>query len=194
MPCPRTLAAGLRRSTLKNVSIQRSPDDLLCSRCLPNAGAVPPRQIGVNSFNVRAADEFERRIGEADVVVVSGLWRNELLEKAHRLRFIQSIGAGTDQFDREKLKRRGIRLASAQGVNVRAVAEHAMALILAITRRLPEARDDHGEHAWCGMISDLTQREDELGGKTLLIIGLGGIGSRLAQLAKAFGMRVIGIK
>src|SRR5262249_30724438 len=70
-----------------------------------------PRQIGVNSFNVRAADEFERRIGEADVVVVSGLWRNELLEKAHRLRFIQSIGAGTDQFDREKLKRRGIRLA-----------------------------------------------------------------------------------
>src|SRR5262245_60952324 len=62
------------------------------------------RQIGVNSFNVRAADEFERRIGEADVVVVSGLWRNELLEKAHRLRFIQSIGAGTDQFDREQLK------------------------------------------------------------------------------------------
>ena len=44
------------------------------------------------------------------------------------------------------------------------------------------------------LISDLTHREDELGGKTLLIIGLGGIGSRLAQLAKAFGMRVIGIK
>src|SRR5262249_50897420 len=50
------------------------------------------------------------------------------------------------------------------------------------------------KHVWRGMISDLTQREDELGGKTLLIIGLGGIGSRLAQLAKAFGMRVIGIK
>src|SRR4029453_11139195 len=153
-----------------------------------------PRQIGINSFNVRTADEFERRIGEADVVVVSGLWRNELLEKAHRLRFIQSIGAGTDQFDREKLKRRGIRLASVQGVNVRAVSEHAMALILAITRRLPEARDNQAKHVWRGMISDLTQREDELGGKTLLIIGLGGIGSRLAQLAKAFGMRVIGVK
>src|SRR6266478_9123244 len=153
-----------------------------------------PRQIGVNSFNVRAADEFERRIGEADVVVVSGLWRNELLEKAHRLRFIQSIGAGTDQFDREKLKRRGIRLASAQGVNVRAVSEHAMALILAITRRLPEARDNQAKHVWRGMISDLTQREDELGGKTLLVVGLGGIGGRLARLAKAFDMRVIGVK
>jgi hypothetical protein len=44
------------------------------------------------------------------------------------------------------------------------------------------------------MISDLTQREDELGGKTLLIIGLGRIGGRLAQLAKAFDMRVVGFR
>ena len=41
------------------------------------------------------------------------------------------------------------------------------------------------------MISDLTQREDELGGKTLLIVGLGRIGGRLAELARAFGMHVI---
>jgi phosphoglycerate dehydrogenase-like enzyme len=152
------------------------------------------RQTGVNSFGVRTPDEFERRIGEADVVVVSGMWRNELLDRAQRLRFIQSIGAGTDQFDREKLKARGIRLASAQGVNVRAVSEHVMALILAMARRLPEARDNQVKHVWRGMISDLTQREDELGGKVLLIFGLGGIGSRLANLAKAFGMQVIGIK
>jgi D-isomer specific 2-hydroxyacid dehydrogenase, NAD binding domain len=44
------------------------------------------------------------------------------------------------------------------------------------------------------MIGDLAQREDELGGKTLLIVGLGQIGGRLAQLAKAFDMRVIGIR
>jgi phosphoglycerate dehydrogenase-like enzyme len=153
-----------------------------------------PRRSGINSFSVHTPDEFERRIGEADVVVVSGMWRNELLEKAHRLRFIQSIGAGTDQFDREKLKQRGIHLASAQGVNVNAVSEHVMALILAIARRLPEARDNQAKHVWRGMISDLSQREDELGDKVLLIFGLGGIGSRLATLAKAFGMRVIGIK
>ena len=152
------------------------------------------RRTGINSFSVRTPDEFERRIGDADVVVVSGMWRNELLEQAHRLRFIQSIGAGTDQFDLEKLKQRGIHLASAQGVNVRAVSEHVMALILAITRRLPEARDNQAKHVWRGMISDLSQREDELGDKVLLIFGFGGIGSRLATLAKAFGMRVIGIK
>jgi phosphoglycerate dehydrogenase-like enzyme len=79
-------------------------------------------------------------------------------------------------------------------VNVRAVSEHAMALILAMVRRLPEARDNQAKHHWRGMISDLSQREDEVSGKTLLIIGLGGIGGRLAQLAKAFGMHVIGIR
>jgi phosphoglycerate dehydrogenase-like enzyme len=152
------------------------------------------RRMAIHSFGVRTLDEFERRIGEADVVVVSGLWHNNLLEHAQRLRFIQAISAGTDQFDRAKLTERGIRLASAQGVNVRAVSEHAMALILAMTRKLPEARDNQAGRLWRGMISDSTQREDELSGKTLLIIGLGGIGSRLAQLAKAFGLRVIGIK
>jgi phosphoglycerate dehydrogenase-like enzyme len=152
------------------------------------------RQLAITSFSVRTLGEFERRIGEADVVVVSGMWRNDLLDRAQRLRFIQSISAGTDQFDRGKLAERGIRLASAQGVNVRAVAEHAMALMLALTRKLPEARDNQAKHVWRGMISDRAQREDELSGKTLLIIGLGGIGSRLAQLAKAFGLRVIGIK
>jgi nitrite reductase/ring-hydroxylating ferredoxin subunit len=50
-----------------------------------------------------------------------------------------------------------------------------------------------GKTVWRGMIGDLTRREDELGGKTLLIVGLGQIGGRLAQLAKAFDMRVIGI-
>ena len=55
---------------------------------------------------------------------------------------IQSIGAGTDQFDRGLLRERGVRLASAQGVNERAVSQHAMALILAMARRLPEARDN----------------------------------------------------
>ena len=80
------------------------------------------RQLTIHSFSVRTLGEFERRIGEADVVVVSGMWRNDVLDRTQRLRFIQSISAGTDQFDRGKLTERGIRLASAQGVNLRAVA------------------------------------------------------------------------
>jgi len=149
---------------------------------------------GINSFPVRDAETLEGRVGEADVLVISGLWHNGLLDRTNKLRFIQAIGAGTDQFPCEELKKRGIRLASAHGVNYRAVSEHAMALILALSRRIPEARDNQAKQVWRGMISDLSQREDELGGKTLLIVGLGQIGRRLAQLAKAFDMRVVGLR
>src|SRR3954449_8066818 len=131
---------------------------------------------GIHSFEVRDAQSLAARIAEADVLVVSGLWQNALLDRAPKLRFIQAIGAGTDQFPRDELARRDIRLASARGVNARAVAEHAMALILALARRLPEARDNQRAGIWRGMIGDLAQREDELGGKTLLIVGLGDIG------------------
>jgi phosphoglycerate dehydrogenase-like enzyme len=149
---------------------------------------------GIHSFAVRDPDTLAKRIGEADVLVVSGLWQSSLLDRASRLRFIQAIGAGTDQFPRDELARRGIRLASARGVNARAVAEHAMALILALSRRLPEARDNQAKRVWRQMIGDLSQREDELGGKTLLVVGIGDIGGRLARLAKAFDMRVLGLR
>jgi D-2-hydroxyacid dehydrogenase (NADP+) len=149
---------------------------------------------GIASFQAWDGAELERRIGEADVVLTSGLWRNELLPLSARLRFIQSISSGTDQYDKAALAGRGIRLASAAGVNARAVAEHAMSLILAMVRRLPEARDNQTSGHWRHMIGDHHQREDELGGKTLAIIGLGRIGGRLARLAKAFDMTVIGFR
>jgi phosphoglycerate dehydrogenase-like enzyme len=149
---------------------------------------------GISSFAVRDFGTLEQRVGEADVLVVSGLWRNSLLDRAKKLRFIQSIGAGTDQFPHDELAKHGIRLASARGVNARAVAEHAMALILALSRRLAEARDNQARRVWRGMIGDLSEREDELGGKTLLIVGLGDIGGRLARFATAFEMRVVGLR
>ena len=149
---------------------------------------------GIHSFAVRDLETLENRVGEPDVLVISGLWHDGLLDRAGKLRFIQAIGAGTDQFPLEELKKRGIRLASARGVNYRAVAEHAMALILALSRRLPEARDNQANRVWRGMIGDLSRREDELGGKMLLVVGLGQIGGRLAQLAKAFDMRVVGLR
>src|SRR6187455_258341 len=152
------------------------------------------RNTGMQSFEVRSLDELVSRIGEADVLLVSGLWRNEMIAKAPRLAFIQSISAGLDQYSRDDLRAAGIRLASAQGANERAVAEHAMALILALARQLPQGRDNQTALKWRGMISDITQREDELGGKTLVIVGMGRIGSRLATLAKAFDMRVVGVK
>lgn len=149
---------------------------------------------GIANFEVRERADLDRRIGEADIVVASGMWHNGLIPNAPRLKFIQSISSGTDQYDKPALAALGVRLASAAGVNARAVAEHAMGLILALARRLPEARDNQARAHWRGMIGDLSGREDELGGKTLVIVGLGRIGGRLARLAKAFDMHVIGFR
>ncbi len=146
------------------------------------------------SITMRSLDELKARMAELDVLVVSGLWRNELIAAAPRLRFIQSVSAGTDQYDKPALGAAGIRLASAQGSNERAVAEHAMALILGLTRQIHLARDNQTAKHWRPMIADRATREDELGGKTLVIVGLGRIGLRLAALASAFGLRVIGVR
>jgi D-2-hydroxyacid dehydrogenase (NADP+) len=152
------------------------------------------RRTGVAHFEVRTLEELERRAREADVMAVSGLWRNTLIASAPKLRFVQSFSAGTDQFDKAQFVKAGVRLANAQGVNERAVAEHAMGLILALTRQLHKARDNQRERRWRGMIGDRGLREQELGGKTLVVVGLGSIGTRLARLARAFDMRVIGIR
>jgi phosphoglycerate dehydrogenase-like enzyme len=152
------------------------------------------RATGIRHFQVSSLDDLTARLGEFDVLCVSMMWRNEFIARSPRLAFIQSISAGTDQYARDALAAAGIRLASAQGVNSEAVAQHAMALILALQRQLHLARDNQARRHWRGMISDLSQREDELNGKTLLIIGLGRIGSRLAALARAFGMRTIATK
>jgi len=160
----------------------------------PLAEIFEKRATGIHHYQVWKRDELATKIREAHVLVVSGFWRNELLDNAPNLRFIQSIGAGYDQFPLDTLHARGIRLASAKGVNRNAVSEHAMAMILALVRFLHTGRDHQHTHFWRGMISDVSRREDELGGKTLLIVGLGGIGSRLAMLAKAFGMKVIATK
>ena len=149
------------------------------------------RNTGIAHVEVRSAADLARELPGCDVLVVSLLWKNELARSAGRLRFIQSISSGTDWYDREVLRAHGIRLASATGVNAEAVAQHAMALMLALRRRLPEARDNQRARHWRGMISEIAAREDELTGKTLLVVGLGRIGARLAHLARAFGMRVI---
>ena len=164
--------------------------ELIFSRRQTNPGT----PVSPSFFQVWTPADLTARLPEADVLVVSGFWQNGLLDSAPRLRFIQSIGAGVDQFDLDALRQRGIRLATASGVNSNAVSEHAMALILALTRHIHTGRDRQQRHVWRGMIGDLVQREDELGGKTLLIVGLGKIGSRLAKLAKAFDMQVLATK
>jgi D-2-hydroxyacid dehydrogenase (NADP+) len=152
------------------------------------------REAGVAHFEVRTQEDLERRAPEADVLVLSGLWRNTLLARAPKLRFVQSLSVGTDQYDKPLFVKQGVRLANARGANERAVAEHAIALVLALTRQLHLLRDSQRVRHWRGMIGDRALREDELGGKTIVIVGMGHIGMRLAALARAFDLRVIGVR
>ena len=60
-------------------------------------------ETGISSVAVRDLETLENRVGEADVLVISGLWHVSLHDRAGKLRFIQAIGAGTDQFPLEEL-------------------------------------------------------------------------------------------
>ena len=166
----------------------------VCHTAYQVAAVLGERLPEARVFQEWSTGAMAPRMPEIDVLVISGAWQHALLDNATKLQWIQAIGVGYNQFPLDDLRRRGIRLTNAVGVNSSAVSEHAMALILALARRLPEARDNqHGKY-WRPMISDPRTREDELAGKTLGIVGLGAVGNRVATLGKAFDMRVIGTK
>ena len=152
------------------------------------------RHPDIAHFQTWTPDETRARIGEGDVLVASGFWSNELLADAGALKFIQVCAVGHDQFDKAAIAGRGIRLCNSAGVNANAVSDHAFALLLGLTRQIHTARSNQSRAHWRPMISDLTQREEELPGKTMVIYGVGQIGARIAKLAKAFGMTVLGVR
>ena len=152
------------------------------------------RNTGIQFNQYWDFESLKSNISKVEILTISGLWDNKLLDEAKNLKFIQSIGAGYDQFDLKALKSRGIKLANASGCNKNAVSEHAISMMLALTRLIHHGRDNQKKHFWRPMISDSTTREDELENKTMLLIGLGQIGSRISRIAKAFGMKVIAIR
>lgn len=152
------------------------------------------RNLTLPFTEVRSVEDLAREMPEADVVVASGLWRRDLLPLAPHLALVQSISVGLNTFDLDQFRAAGVRLANASGANTTPVAEHALALTLALSRHIHTARDNQARTFWRPMIGDATVREFELAGRTMLVVGLGPIGERIAGLAKAFGMSVIGAR
>jgi phosphoglycerate dehydrogenase-like enzyme len=115
------------------------------------------------------------------------------LDAAKRLRALVWLHAGCDELDFGALKRRGVQVANVRGANAIAVAEHAMALLLGLAKKLLvkhqavlEARWTPGwDPRYAGVL---------LEGKTLAIVGLGQIGSAVARRAKGFDMRVLAVR
>ena len=107
---------------------------------------------------------------------------------APSLRVISKHGSGTDTIDKTAAQARGIEVVAAAGANAAAVAEHALALMLACAKSV--TRLNARMHT--GLWDKSTHKSLELGGRTVGLVGLGAIGQRFAKMADAIGMRVIG--
>lgn len=126
----------------------------------------------------------------ADVVVCMGFRREfpaDFREKARKLRMIQSLVAGVDHLPFEQFPPSAIVCGNAGAYNV-SVAEHAMALLLAAAKDIPCRTDEIRRGIFNQGVTNKA-----LAGSTVLILGIGGIGSEIARRCKAFDMHVVGI-
>jgi len=156
----------------------------------------PQRPPGVEVF-LRALPQIELHTPADEVGVVRALdagaqvlatytWREAFLRP--QLRWIAGMGAGFEQYPLQRLASHEVVLTTAAGVHAACVAEHAFALLLALTRRVGEAVRNMGERRWQELPGE------ELAGKNLAIVGLGRIGEEVAKRAQAWDMQIKGVK
>lgn len=152
------------------------------------------RQLPDTKIHLATADEFDRGLFAEARVLLTGTVRRALLETMPRLEWLQFTGSGADHFFKmsgigpDEFKKMGVRVLNSPGISKYPVAEHVMAMLLALGRGVPRAVRQQARREWTIF------PVNEIRGKTLGIIGLGEIGERVAALARAFGMHVIGCK
>jgi D-3-phosphoglycerate dehydrogenase len=128
-------------------------------------------------------------IGSFDGLIVRSQTKvtAEVLDRADRLKVIGRAGIGLDNVDVGAATRRGILVVNAPQTNIVSAAEHTIALLLAQARNIPQAHAALKAGTW-----DRTRFQGiELSGKTLGVVGLGRVGTMVAQRAAAFGMRLV---
>jgi D-3-phosphoglycerate dehydrogenase len=122
------------------------------------------------------------------IIVRYGKVGAAVMDAAPSLKVISKHGSGTDTIDKAAAQARGIEVVAAVGANAAAVAEQALALLLACAKSVVAL--DARMHA--GHWDKATHKSLELGGRTIGLIGLGAIGLRFARMVDALGMRVLG--
>jgi len=134
------------------------------------------------------SDELVGRIHDADIVInirATSRFTADVLERCPRLRLISIWGTGTDNVDLAAAKARGIRVTNTPGVSAISVAEHTLALIMAVAKQLVQVDRQVRQGEWPRAMAA------QLRGKTLGLIGVGAIGREVAKLGKGIGMRVL---
>src|SRR6266851_1810465 len=146
----------------------------------PRWTVVTPEQIeGKLAAHLESADAL---------IVRSAVQVNaELLEHAHKLRVIGRAGVGVDNIDLDAATRKGIAVMNTPGANAIAVAEHTLALMLAMARHIGRANELMHAGKW----EKKSLQGTELKGKTVGIVGLGRVGMEVAKRARVFGMEVV---
>lgn len=129
-----------------------------------------------------------RRHDPVAMIVRYGKVGAAVMDAAPSLRVISKHGSGTDTIDKEAAKARGIEVRAAVGANAAAVAEHALALLLACAKSVPQLNARMHAGHW----DKATHKSIELGGRAVGVVGLGAIGRRFAHLCHAMDMKVIG--
>src|SRR6202022_1476950 len=137
----------------------------------------------------QAEGKLAAQLQSADALVVRSAVQvdAELLEHARKLRVIGRAGVGVDNMALAAATRKGIAVMNTPGANATAVAEHTLAMMLAMARHIGRANELMHAGKW----EKKSLQGTELRGKTLGIVGLGRIGMEVARRARAFGMEVV---
>jgi len=168
----------------------------------PRIIVVPPsaetgeiaREMAPSGFDLVLArdggSELEAALGPAEYMVCypNVKMHDSFYRAAPKLRLVQLLSAGYDAVDLEAARRARVPVSNNGGANAISVAEHALMLMLAVSRKVVWQHGNVSGGRWRG--NGPVPRMYELHGKTLGIVGLGTIGKKVARLAQAFGMRV----
>jgi phosphoglycerate dehydrogenase-like enzyme len=137
---------------------------------------------------------IEKDLREAEIVFTISL-RPEQLAMAHKLRWVHAASAAVHQFLSPELVASDVVLTNAREVHGPVVAEHVMALVFALAKKIPDAVHLQQKRVWGQeAIWNRGPRPRELAGATLGLIGLGSIGRTVARMASALGMHVIAVR
>ena len=148
----------------------------------------------VDFYDLTSPEEVAERVADADIILVNKVLMNEAsLKDAKNLKLLLEGATGYNNVDIPYAKSRGIAVSNVAGYSVQIVPQHTFALYLALSEHLAYYDNyvKSGAYTKSQMFSCFNPTFQELEGKTWGIIGLGNIGKRAANIARAFGCRVI---